>query len=115
MPRLSLLTWIGNAAAVLLGRHGDVTAQAHEAGCSRQAAYEHAAKVQQAVADAQLPGPSRAELLQENRRLQAELAALRRQHPDTVVLGPDQRQRLAVTAAALGLSLGQVRVLFTVL
>ncbi len=25
MPRLPLLTWIGNAAAVLFGQHGDVT------------------------------------------------------------------------------------------
>ena len=38
MPRLPLLTWIGNAAAVLPGRHGDITTQAREAGCGRQAA-----------------------------------------------------------------------------
>src|SRR5947209_5651509 len=52
MAILSPLTWIGNAAAVLLGHHGAVAAQARDAGCSRQAAYDHATKVQQAVARA---------------------------------------------------------------
>jgi hypothetical protein len=67
MAKLPVLSWIGNAFAVLLGKHGDVTQQARQAGCSRQAAYAHADKVQQAVEDAQLQGPSRAELLEENR------------------------------------------------
>src|SRR5438270_410730 len=31
MPRLPVLTWIGNAVAVLLGQHGDVTQQAQKA------------------------------------------------------------------------------------
>ena len=63
MARLSVLTWIGNAAARLCGKHGDVTEQAQQAGCSRQAVYDHADKVQRAVEDAQLPGPSRQQLL----------------------------------------------------
>src|SRR5262245_24054580 len=72
MATLPLLTWIGNAAAVLFGRHGAVAHQAAQAGCSRQVAYQHADKVQQAVADAQLPGLSRAALLQENACLRVE-------------------------------------------
>jgi hypothetical protein len=115
MPRLPLLTWIGNAAAVLFGRHGDVTHQAQQAGCSRQAAYDHADKVQQAVADAQLPGPSRAALMEEIRCLQAQVTALRRQLKDTLVLDQDQRQRLTVTTSAMGLSLSQIREVFVVL
>ena len=42
MATLPAVVWIGNAAAVLCGDHGDVTAQARAAGCSRQAAYLHA-------------------------------------------------------------------------
>jgi hypothetical protein len=53
-------TWIGNAAAVLNGPWGAITAHAHQAGCFRQAAYEHAQRVAQAVTDAQAGGPSRA-------------------------------------------------------
>jgi hypothetical protein len=109
MPRLPLLTWIGNAAAVLLGTHGDVTRQAQQAGCSRQAAYQHADKVQQAVADAQLSGPRRADLWEENRRLKEQVAALQRQLRQAIVLGQDKQERLAVTTAAMGLSLNQIR------
>ena len=58
MAKLSVLSWIGNAAAVLFGKHGDITAQAQQAGGSRQAAYEHADRVQQAVAQAQQAGPT---------------------------------------------------------
>jgi hypothetical protein len=115
MPRLPLLTWIGNAAAVLFGRHGDVTQQTQQAGCSRQAAYGHAERVQQAVAEAQRPGPSRAALMEEIGRLQAQVAALQRQLEDTLVLDQDKRQRLTVTTSAMGLSLSQVGEVFTVL
>src|SRR6266516_3922232 len=100
MPRLPLLTWIGNAAAVLFGRHGDVAQQAHQAGCSRQVAYGHAERVPQAVADARLPGPSRAALMEEIGRLRAQVADLRRQLEDTLVLDQDKRQRLTVTTSA---------------
>jgi hypothetical protein len=115
MPRLPLLTWIGNAAAVLFGTHGDVTQHAQQAGCSRQAAYEHADKVQQAVADAQRQGPRRAELLEQNRRLKEEVAALRRQLQGAILLGQDKQQRLAVTTAAMGLSLNQIREILALL
>ena len=50
MTALPVLTWIGNAAVVLCGPHGAVTDHARQAGCSRQAAYEHARQVEQAVA-----------------------------------------------------------------
>ena len=105
MAKLSVLTWIGNAAAVLCGRHGDVTRQAHQAGCSRQAAYQHAHQVQQAVADLQAGEPARDQLLQRCQQLQQEndqlWAAL-----ETAIDFPEPKQRRFVaTAAALGLSL----------
>jgi tetratricopeptide (TPR) repeat protein len=115
MPRLPLLTWIGNAAAVLLGKHGEVTEQAHQAGCSRQAAYQHADKVHKAVEQAQQPGPSRAELIEENRRLKEQLADARRQLKQAVVLDKQKKRRLAGTTSAMGLSLGQIQVVFALL
>lgn len=76
MRTLSVSTWIGNAAAVLCGRHGAVTAQTKQAGCSRQAAYQQARRVEQAVAQVQTDGPDPtvataelAALRQENRQL----------------------------------------------
>lgn len=109
MPRLPILAWIGNAASVLLGKHGDVSRQTQDAGCSRQVAYQHADKVQQAVADAQLPGPSRDELLEENRRLREQVAQLEQRLEHAVVLDFDKQQQLTVTTFAMGLSLGQIR------
>jgi hypothetical protein len=108
---LSVATWIGNAAAVLNGPWGAVTAHAHQAGCSRQAAYEHAQRVAQAVADAQVGGPSRAQLHADCQRLADENRQLWQTLDDAVFFGGPQQQRFAATAAALGLSLGQTRTL----
>jgi hypothetical protein len=122
MLNLPVLSWIGNAAAALFGKHGAVTAQAEQAGCSRQTVYNHAIKVQEAVADAHLSGPSRADLLEENRRLQQDnqhlreqLAAAQQQAADTIPFGPSQRLCLAVVAWAMGLSLNQIADLFRIL
>jgi hypothetical protein len=112
---LSPLTWIRNASAALFGRHGDVTHQAQQTGCSRQAVYNHADKVQQAVADAQQSGPSRAELIEENRLLKEQVAALERRLQAAAVLDSSKRQRLAVTTAAMGLSLSQIQGVFALL
>jgi len=107
MPRLPVLTWVGNAAAVLFGRHGAVAAQAEQAGCSRQAAYQHADKVQQAVADAHEPGPSRAALLAEVHALRAENRRLWDWLEEALEPPKAKQQRFAIAAAALGLSLGR--------
>ena len=50
MFKLSVSTWIGNAAAVLSGQWGDVSRRAREAECSRQTVYEHAEKLEAALA-----------------------------------------------------------------
>jgi hypothetical protein len=57
MARLSVVSWIGNAAAVLCGSRGAVSQRAQEAGCSRQTVYEHASRVASAVADHRSAGP----------------------------------------------------------
>jgi hypothetical protein len=115
LAKLSLLTWIGNAAAVLCGRRGDITRQAHQVGCSRQAAYQHAHKVQQAVADAATGGPSRAALLEEVQRLRQENHQLWQALEPTIDFPIAKQQCFAVTAAALGLSNRQITTLLALL
>lgn len=122
MAKLSIFNRIGNAFAVLCGKHGDVTAQAEQAACSRQTVYDHAETVEQAVTDAQLPGPRRADLLDENRRLRDEnqelrqqLAQAQQQAAHTILLGRRKCLRLAVITWAMGLSLNQIEDVFLVL
>jgi hypothetical protein len=115
MLKLPLFSWIGNAAAVLCGNHGDVTTAARHAGCSRQTAYDHAHKVQTAVADAHLPGPCREQLLAEVALLRQENQELWDAYIDAIDFPQDKQQQFTVTASALGLSLSQVLVLLAIL
>jgi hypothetical protein len=114
MRKLSLLTWIGNAAAVLCGRFGAVTAQARQAGCSRQAAYDHAHKVQQAVADLHAGGPSREQLLRECEQLREENRQLWAALATAIDFPPAKQRQFAAVAAGLGLSLRQTWALLAV-
>ena len=75
MLKISIATWIANAAACLTGLYGDVTHQADAADCSRQTVYDHAQKVRAAVEAEHSGGPTRAELIQENSDLRQENAA----------------------------------------
>jgi hypothetical protein len=115
MAKLSLLTWIGNAAAVLCGRRGDITHQAQQAGCSRQTAYQHAQRVQQAVADACAGGPSYAAWRDDREQLREENRQLWEALEPTIDFPTAKQQRFAVTAAALGLSDRQITTLLTLL
>lgn len=114
MPTLSVRTWIGNAAAVLGGGWGAVTRHAAQAGCRRPVASRHAHRVQQAVADAQADGPTRAELLRDVQELRAENRALWAWLEETIDFPQAKQQQLAVTAAARGLSLRQIVVLWAI-
>ena len=105
MARLSVLTWIGNAAAALCGDHGAITAQAQQSDCSRQTVYDHAAKVQAAVLEAQRHGPSRDDLLQENHRLREENRQLW-ELAETLIGFPEAlQQKFATAGSAMGLKL----------
>jgi hypothetical protein len=111
MFRLPLVSWIGNAAAALCGQHGDVSRAADFAGCSRQTVYDHADKVQQAVVAAHLPGPSRAELLQEVAQLREETRRLWDWLEQAIDCPQDKLRQFTTTACAMGLSLTQTLVL----
>src|SRR5262245_45542734 len=107
MSTLSPTTWIGNAAAVLSGPWGAVTAHTQQVGCSRQVAYTHAERVRTAVAETQTRGPSRTHLQAEAQHLREENQQLWAALEDTIPFGEAAQRRFTGTAAALGLSLNQ--------
>src|SRR5437660_14164 len=115
MRRLSIRSRLGNAAAVLFGAHGAVTCQARQCGCSRQSADDHARQVQDVLADAEPPGPSRRQLLAENQRLREENRPLWDWLEESFACPKAKRRPFAVQAAALGLSLRQTLTLLAVL
>jgi AcrR family transcriptional regulator len=115
MFKLPIRTWICNAAAVLCTRHGAVTDQAHEAGCSRETVYEHARKVEQRLADAAQADLKATELEVENQRLRDEVTALRQASQDELIGNSIKQRRVAVTAFAMGLSLRQIEDLLKLL
>jgi len=105
VPRLSLFSRIGNAAAVLFGAQGDVSEQARAVGCSRQAVYDHAESVQHALGEAQLPGPSRGRLLEQVALLREENRQLWHWLEQALDCPPHKQQQFAVTACAMTPSL----------
>jgi hypothetical protein len=115
MRRLSVGTWIGNAAAVLLGRWGDVSRRAEAAQCSRQTVYQHAQLVQQAVAQQDGDGPTRHELLDQIRDLRRENRQLWNWLEHTIELPKAKQRHFATVAAAMGLSSRQIAHLLAIL
>ncbi len=114
MARLPIVSWIGNAAAVLAGGWGAVSRQAEDAGCSRQTAYDHAQKVEAAVRDAAGGGPSREQLHEQLRQQAAEIAALKKRLDGAAEFPEQEQQRFAATATAMGLSYAQTRELLAI-
>src|SRR5437764_1108391 len=115
MRRLSVVTWIGNAAAVLLGRWGDVSRQAEAAQCSRQTVYQHARRVQQVVEQQEGPGPTRHELLDQIQDLRRENRQLWKWLEHTIELPKAKQRHFATVAAAMGLSSRQIARLLAIL
>lgn len=115
MRTIPVVAWIANAAACLAGPYGAVAERARVVGCSRQAVYDHARKVRDAVARRDPRGPSRGRLLEEVHRLRREVDELWDWIDRAVEVAPERRRRFAVTAAAMGLSVSQIRVLLVLI
>jgi hypothetical protein len=115
MRRLPVAVWISNAAAVLSGRWGDVTQHADAVGSSRQALYQHAERVEQAVTDRTDGGPTRQELLHEVQALRQENRQLRDWLGQTIEFPRAARRHFAVVAAAMGLSSRQIARLLAII
>lgn len=114
MATVTVGTRICNTATVLGGVWGAVTALAHHLGCSRQALYKQAERVEQIVTEAQEPGPSRQELLKRVTELQEENRQLWEALADTVDFPVAKQQQFTVTATAMGLSLRQIVTLLAI-
>jgi hypothetical protein len=115
MFKIPVVIWIANAAARLAGTHGDVTQQAEVAGCSRQTVYDHAQKVQAAIAAEHSGGPTRAELLAQNQQLRRETEQLWDWLTQTIEFPEAVQRQFTVTAMAMGLSLNQVLALLALI
>lgn len=104
MSKLSIRSWIRNAASVLCGRHGAVSEQAEAEGCSRQTVYDHAAKVEERLAerDREL-ADRRAEIAQ----FKTERDELQKRLEQSTVIDKEALQRFAIVGVAMGISLRQ--------
>ena len=114
MFNLSIRTWILNAAAVFSGRHGAVTRQAEQAGCSRQTVYQHAHKLEHRLAT-QPDAQAAADLRPEDRPPPQTITTPQPTAGPQILLDKDKQKELAATAFAMGLSLRQIEDLLGVL
>src|SRR3954470_24005787 len=115
MCTIPFVPWISNAAARFSDTRGAVSTQARRAGCSRQAIYDQARKVHSAVAAEYSDGPTREQLIREDRALRDENDRLWRWVDSAVEFTAGKQQRFAATASAMGLSTTQVRVLLVLI
>ena len=114
MFSFSAVTWIGNAATVLSGRWGAVSRRAREVGCSREAMYQQARRVEQAVGAERAGDPRREDLLAENQRLREDNRLLWELLEEAESLSKALQQKFAATAWAMGVSLGQIVTLLAI-
>ena len=115
MCTIPLARWIANAAVRLSGPRGAVSVQAHRVGCSRQAIYDQARKVLQAVQDRSSRGPTREQLLLENQALRREIAQLWEWVDRAIEFSEAKQQEFSAAASGMGLSLTQIHVLLRIM
>jgi len=115
MCNITFVRWISNAAARISGTRGAVSIQARQVGCSRQAIYDQARKVYDAVEDQCSGGPTREQLIRENQALREENAQLWEWVDQAVEFTVAIQQQFCAVAWAMGLSLLQIHVLMAVL
>jgi hypothetical protein len=110
MVKLPVRTWILNAAAVFSGQHGAVTRQAEQSGCSRQAVYQHARKLEERLAAEPAADPPT-----EDRPPPKAVTAPGPASGSHILLDKDKLKELTTTAFAMGVSLRQIEDLLGVL
>ena len=115
MCTIPLARWIANAAVRFSGPRGAVSVQAHRVGCSRQAIYDQARKVLQAVQDRSSRGPTREQLLLENQALRREIAQLWEWVDRAIEFSEAKQQEFSAAASGMGLSLTQIHVLLRIM
>jgi len=104
MLKLSIPSWVRNAAAALCDRHGAVTKRAEQAGCSRQTVYDHARQLVERLAQRDRECQA---LQAEVQRLKMERDELQQRLQQAVVVGAEELERFAVVSQAMGVSLRQ--------
>ena len=114
MRRVTVDTWIGNAAAVLSGYWGAVTRRAEQTGYSRTSIDNHTHRVVQAVANEQRRGVSYDQLWMDHERLRTENEALWQAWAACDQVDEEIQHEFAATASAMGLSLTQIMVLLAI-
>ncbi len=108
MFSLSVVTWMGTAAAVFSGQWGAVSRRAQEVGGRREAMDQQARRVDQAGGEERAGGPSREALLAEHPRFCEEHRLRWELLDEAESLATAVRQQCAATAWALGGTLGQI-------
>src|SRR4029434_598150 len=99
--KVTVATWIGNAAAVLSGTWGAVTRQAQQSGYSRTTVYTHAQRVVQTITSEQAGGLSYDALWHENERLKAENTTLWQAWSEAEDLSEAKQRDLATNGVSL--------------
>jgi hypothetical protein len=112
MLKLPISTWIRNAAAVLAGRHGEVSEQAQQAQCSRQTVYDHARKLPERLGECDR---QRDQLQAEVVRLKQEQRQLQQRLQQSVPIDTEKLQHFAAVGQAIGISLRQAEELLRTL
>ena len=112
MRKLSKATWFSNAAAVISGIWGAVTATATANQCSRQTAYRQAAIASEALE--RRCDPRYDELRVERDSLLKENYELWEAYADSIQFPEARRIEFAARATAMGLSLSQIQELLVV-
>jgi len=104
MLKLSMPSWVRNAASALCGWHGAVSARAEEAACSRQTVYDHARRLAEQVSERDR---ERDALRAEVSQLRAERDKLQQRLQQRVFISDEDVERFAVVSQAMGVSLRQ--------
>jgi len=115
MCKIAIRRWIANAAARFRGSRGSVTEQAQEADCSRQTVYDHAFKVEAAVAARHGDPTAQDDKDREIAALRRENAQLWDELAQAIELPPGKQQMFAALGMAMGLSSSQIRDLLALL